>query len=337
MRTPSFLRLLKPIPVIATLLCATPAFAEDVPVSDEARTHFDTGVSYLEDPDGARYEEAYREFKKAYELSPSWKILSNLGIAALKLERDGEAIEAFQRYLREGGTAVDADERAQVERDMKMLEASAATLTLESVPEGAVVTDERRPVSGSPIVNRYGPVTGKLVLRVRPGLHRLSARVDGYADASVELDVQPGSVQAHTFQLERASAGEPTPDAATPPGQAQETERPVPVGVYIGLAATGAFAIGAGVTGVLALGKKSDYEDANDGTDPATAKDLRDSGQTLNLVTDVLMGAAVVSGAVTAVLYLTRPEKPPEQDRSALRLLPAVSTSGVGLAVARSF
>ena len=74
---------------------ALPVLAQDVPISDEARAHFTTGVNLLQDPDGARYEEAYREFKEAYAESPSWKILGNLGICAMKLERDSEAISAF--------------------------------------------------------------------------------------------------------------------------------------------------------------------------------------------------------------------------------------------------
>jgi len=42
------------------------AGAADAPITDEARTHFSAGVNLLRDPDGARYEEAYREFKAAY-------------------------------------------------------------------------------------------------------------------------------------------------------------------------------------------------------------------------------------------------------------------------------
>src|SRR5262245_18752054 len=91
--------------VIATL--AQAARADEVQISDKARDHFRAGVNFLQDPDGARYEEAYREFKTAYADSPSWKILGNLGLAAMKLERDGEAIEAYQKYLSEGGTQVD--------------------------------------------------------------------------------------------------------------------------------------------------------------------------------------------------------------------------------------
>ncbi len=50
----------------------------------EARRQFDAGVSLLDDPDGAKYEDAYRAFKRAYELSKSAKVLGNIGFCAMK-------------------------------------------------------------------------------------------------------------------------------------------------------------------------------------------------------------------------------------------------------------
>src|SRR5262245_1064113 len=102
---------------------ASRASADDAAM-EEARKHFKAGVAYLEDPDGARFEEAYGEFKKAYEISKSAKVLGNLALTAMKLERDAEAIEAFSRYLEEVPD-IDADERAQSVRDMQTLIASA--------------------------------------------------------------------------------------------------------------------------------------------------------------------------------------------------------------------
>src|SRR5690348_16782755 len=98
--------------VCSACLLATPAFAE-VQITEAARQHFKAGVNFMQDPDGARYEEAYREFTAAYAASPSWKILGNLGIAAMKLERDGEAIDAMEKYLMEGGKELPTDERDQ--------------------------------------------------------------------------------------------------------------------------------------------------------------------------------------------------------------------------------
>src|SRR4029079_4172431 len=116
-----------------TLLSLSPrACAQEVQVSEAARQHFKTGVAYLTDPDGARYEDAYREFKTAYADSPSWKILGNLGITSMKLERDGEAVDAFEKYLAGGGANVDSSERAQMERDLMTTKAGLVWVTVKS-------------------------------------------------------------------------------------------------------------------------------------------------------------------------------------------------------------
>ena len=75
-------------------------------ISDEARTHFKAGVSLLQDPEGERVEEAYREFKAAYAISKSPKILGNMGFCAMRLERDGEAISRFDG-AKTGAVALD--------------------------------------------------------------------------------------------------------------------------------------------------------------------------------------------------------------------------------------
>src|SRR6186713_877066 len=103
--------------VCSAWLLAAPAFA-DVQITEAARQHFKAGVNFMQDPDGARYEEAYREFTAAYAASPSWKILGNLGIASMKLERDGEAIGAFEKYLAGGQASLAPEEKEQFQRDL---------------------------------------------------------------------------------------------------------------------------------------------------------------------------------------------------------------------------
>ena len=321
------------------LLFSMAARAQEVEVTEEARQHFSAGVNFMQDPDGARYEEAYREFKAAYAASPSWKILGNLGIAAMKLERDGEAIEAMQKYLSEGGSNLPDDERAQFERDLSTLKASVVRVKLTSVPPGAVVTDERVPVQGAPITNRYTIESGELELGIRVGHHRMVAQLSGYEDAVWEFDAAPGADQPHVFELKPLAAPAAAPQAASaaePNAPATSYARPTPTSVYVGLAVTGAFTAGAVVTGVLALGKKGEFDDANTGADPDAAQSLYDSTKTMNLVTDVLIGAAVVSAAVTTYLYVDRPEVAVGQD-SGFKVTPLLGPETAVLSLSGRF
>jgi hypothetical protein len=288
------------------VLLAPSVRAQEGEINEQARAHFQAGVNSLQDPDGARYEEAYREFKAAYQSSPSWKILGNLGIAAMKLERDGEAIEAFQKYLAGGAASLAPEEREQFQRDLGTLQAGVVKLSIDVNVPGASISDERVPVTGSPVRNSYVPAGQHLEVGVRAGHHKITASAPGYEPAVWELEAVSGAAQAHTFELKR-----PVPVSGPGPGagssEVAHGSRPTPTGVYVGLAATGAFAVGAGVMGALALGKKSDFEAANTGETVAKAKDLHDKVKTFNLVTDVLIGAAVVSAGVVTYLYVSRP------------------------------
>ena len=78
------------------------------------------------------------------QLIGTWKVLGNIGICSMKLKRDGEAIEAFEKYLQEGGAQIDKEEKAQVERDLSMLKASVVTVKLAFPSSPAKMLDERQ-------------------------------------------------------------------------------------------------------------------------------------------------------------------------------------------------
>ncbi len=315
------------------------ATSTEVEITEKARNHFRAGVAFLQDPDGARYAEAYREFKAAYAESPSWKILGNLGICSMKLERDGEAIEAFDKYLVESGDALDPAERAQVERDLATLKAGVVWITLKATVVGGSLTDQRIPLAGNPRINRYGVLSEELRFGVHPGRHVFTLELDGYESASWTIDASSGSSHEHTFELVKKEAPQqPVAPTQAPPAMvlpAPAPERPVPTGVWIGVAATGALALGGTVVGIMAVGKESDYEPANregyaTSEERKAAEELKNEGETLNLVADGLFAGALVAGGLTAYFFFTRPDVTPEQD-TALRVAPTALPGGGGL------
>lgn len=80
----------------------------------EARGIFLAGKAAYED---SRYEAALGHFKRAYELSQRPALLFNIGQAADKLRRDGEALEAFRAYLEQvpdGEGAREAESRVRI-------------------------------------------------------------------------------------------------------------------------------------------------------------------------------------------------------------------------------
>jgi hypothetical protein len=338
--------LLVPLAIAAPL---SRAHAADVTITEEARARFSAGVNLLKDPEGPRYEEAYREFKAAYAASPSYKILGNLGLCAMKLERDEEAIAAYEKYLAEAGKDLDPAEAAQVKTDLHTLKAGVVYINVASNPAGARFVDVRSPVRGEKVTNTYGPATKPMRIGVRQGQHVITAKLEGYPDVVWEFESGATEVPLHTFELKKAPvAAEPVAVAAPVKAETPSVAtRPVPTSVWIGVAATGALTVGAVVTGILATSKHSDFETKNDGTDPVAAQSVKDSGETLNLVNDVLVGGAVVAAGVTAVLYFTRPTVNEERRaaRPSFRVTPTVMTgagasrpgSGGGVSVVGSF
>jgi len=297
------------------------ARAADVVITDEARAHFSAGVNFLQDPDGARYEDAYREFNAAYAAAPSWKILGNLGLSAMKLERDGEAIDAYTKYLAEGGKEIDRAERAQIERDLKTLEASVVYVSLSLEPVGVMLTDERVPGSGATVVNRYGPLGPSARLGLRPGHHRITVELAGYDKSVWELDAVPKQPQSHAFALP-ASTPAPAALAATPP-PVQETPPPPPPseesstnGLRLGAyGAFGAGVVGLGLGTVFALQANGKYSDANDmcpsfpcqltQAQADTRERLGEDGdkaKTISLVGFIVGGVGVATGVTLFVL-----------------------------------
>jgi hypothetical protein len=300
-------------------LGARTASADNVPITEAARQHFTAGVNFLEDPDGARYEDAYREFKTAYEASPSWKILGNLGIAAMKLERDGEAVDAFTKYLAQSGKELDREERTQVERDLKTLQAGVVTLAVTFEPKGATLTDERIPTSGSPIVNRYGPVGGSESLGLRPGHHRLTVELEGHEKAVWEFEAMPKQQLSHAFTLNPLPQAPPPVAplpppvvAAPPPAPPAGRSNTLRIASYVSL---GVGAVGLGLGTVSAFSSKSKYDEANEmcpafpcqltSSDAKKREDLGDeaaSAKTLSIVGFVVGGVGVAAGVTLFVI-----------------------------------
>ncbi len=281
-----------------------PAAHADVPISDNARLHFKAGVNLLQDPGGARYEDAYREFKVAYAESPSPRILGNMGLCAMKLERDGEAIQAYEAYLA-GVPDMSPDEKRQTLTDLGTLKAGAAKVALKIEPATATVVDVRVPVQGGSVTNVYAAAQGAVTLTIRPGHHAITVKAEGFLPQTVELEATPGAKVEQAFTLEKPKVAALTSEQGTPVPTIKT--RPIPTYVYVTGGASVALALGGVIAGSLALKQNSDFKAANDGSDPKKAADIRSTGQSLNVLTDVLFVTALAGGGLTAYLYVARP------------------------------
>lgn len=333
-------------------LAAPSTFAQGAPPSatdpaklEEAKKHMQAGAAFYNDPSGHKCEEAIREFGKAYELSGSLNALKGQAVCNLELERDGEAIEQYTKYLQGKGAAIDPADKQQVETDLNTLRASAAFVTFNTDHAGVKISDVRTPSKGFPITNRYQlPMTGRKV-GLHPGQHTFTASAEGVPDQTWTIEIVNGSKLEHTFEFDKGKPVVVEGDKIETPDQPKLVQkRPVPTSVFVTGGLTVALAVPFAIFGVSALGKASDYKAAN-GTKSQTELDtMKSDVKSANLITDIFLGVTVASAAVTTILFVTRPTKMVPESPAAdapkagsFRVLPTVGREGGGAVVVGAF
>jgi hypothetical protein len=320
---------------------------------EAAKRHMAAGLAFYQDPNGHKCEEAVREFAKAYELSGSLNALKNMGVCALELERDGEAIELFERFLKGKGDTVDPADKTQVESDLTALKSAVARVTFTIDRADVKLTTVRTPSKGYPITNRYqlakpGGQTNQLGLH--PGSYTITASAPGEKDLSWTVEIANGATLEHTFSW--AAQGGAAPGATPPPPGGETTppdegggegERPIPPTVWIFGGLTVALAVPMTIFMVSASGAKSDFDEQNGNASAGELDELRSDVTTMNAVSDVFLGLTVASAAATAVFYFTRPTEeaaasaPPPSRVRVGSVVPVASPNGGGAFMTGSF
>ena len=248
---------------------------------------------------------ALAEFRRAYSIAPTYKILYNIGQLCYLLQDFPCAFDSLTRYLGQGGNEVSGPRREEVQRDLARLQPRVAKLRILADQPGAEVTVDNVSVGRTPLSDPVLVVAGRPQIRVTLAGHVPVTRVvevAGMDTATVEVQLALADPTAPPTRAE------PVVVAAAPTAAPREARAPTPVFPWI---ATGVLAAGAGTTGALALWSSSDLEKKR-GQVPADEADLdRRSRRTrgLAIATDVLLGATVVAAGVATYLTITRPAR----------------------------
>ena len=338
---------------LASALCAglmlvsTAAHAGDA-ISDEAKAYFKNGVELIQEQP-PNYQDAYYQFRLAYEKSKSWKVLGNLGLTSFKLERDGEAIQYYTDYLKGGGNDIDPDERSALQRDLLVLNGNSAGLTLSSATADIDLTDSRAGSTAPP--QSYRLEGGKLALRLRAGTHTLTATHNGKT-LRWEVALSPGRTESHDFDFsEPATAAVAAPvgpvaaAATTPVTQAPEpgatssgsplrTAGFVTAGVGVGAL------VGGVVVGLMAKGKENDAKkDCIELVCKTSSESKFDSAKSLATVSNILVigGSVLTLGGVGMIVFGGPKSETTSTAHATLRMLPTVGRDGAALWATGSF
>ncbi len=287
---------------------------------DTGRSHFKSGVDYYRDGDlGA----ALIEFKRAYAAAPNYRLLYNLGQVSHELLDYTAAQNYFQHYLSEGGAEIEPARRAEVETALAKIATRIANVALTCNVEGAELFVDDVAVGHSPLAE---PV------RVSAGTRRVSAAIAGRSRITQVIEAAGGDTLVVKLDFPPLP-----PEAAIASQPALPRERssgPSPA-LWLGIGA-GALAIGAGITAYLAYDDASNYRDALERKNSVRElESLHDRATTKALVTDVLLGATIVTTAITVLVAVQSggddTEKRPATSRRATQTELAIGAGSIAL------
>jgi len=314
---------------------APPPLAADDSVKDAAREQFMRGVQLF---DERRFADSLAEFERSYATYPVFSTLYNIGAVRAALGHSIEAIDAFEKFLAQGGSSISAEQRARVEAELRSERARVGDVRVGGLPPGSQVRIDGVLVGHAPLTE---PV------RVAAGHHRVEAVVGGYAPALREIDVAGEAHVELTMALAPLAATVPVAPATLP--AARSTPSPVDarapgvreappapgagqrIAAYsiggIGLAAAGAGI----VVAALGQGKHDSALFQYASTDYSAAQKTESDSKHEKTIGFVVIGAGGAAFLTGLVLYLTAPSGRPS--RAGVRVLPWVATSSGGATV----
>jgi hypothetical protein len=265
---------------------------------EQARVHLKRATELYE---AGEFKLALTEFERAYFAAPNYRILYNIGQMNLQLNNYAAALAAFEKYLTDGGEDIESDRRTSVLASLPTLRARTGTLSVTSNVTGAVVR-----IDG--VVVGVTPLAG---VRLDAGVHNVILTKDGRSTSEI---VTVGGDDSHValeveMKLPEPPAPQPVPAPIVRPDPKPDGEpqdQGVGAGVWVSWTITGALTVAAIGTGIAALTAQNEHEETLARlTSAAELEASHDKAMSLSIATDVLIGAAAVSGAVSLILTLT--------------------------------
>jgi tetratricopeptide (TPR) repeat protein len=297
-----------------TCLLAAPVTSE----ADEARDLFQQGIEAFESGD---YRMAAEAFRKAYTAKESWKVLYNIGQAEAAATRYGLALEAFEKYLVQGGDDVPDARREEVLAEIQRLRLLVGVLEVKAEPGAELLVDG--------ISRGTTPFDG--IKRVAAGSHHILVRRNGETLFEKKVSVAGGIttfIDATPGGSDEISSGggEPTPADDDGSGGAEPEPDGVRNKLIAGIVVGGVGLVGVGIGAGFAAKGSKDYdaylqaeEDGDQGEFERYQNDVLPKDQALMITGFAVGGALVATGAVLIVLDVLENK----ESESAVSLRPA--------------
>ncbi len=285
--------------LLVTLPLSRTARADATPEQvEEARKHYDAGLQLTREES---YDAALAEFERAYQIAPNYRILYSIGGLRRQLNDFVGALDAFEKYLSDGGASVDAKRFAEVQQDVLALRGRIGRVRIEADVEDVEIRVDGVAVGKTPLRDP---------LRLNPGRRKIEGIKTGFFPATSVTTVSGGETGSVKLTMTKLSDAPPSSNVPAPvvDKAALTPERaasPFKTPAIIGWVVTGGLAATAAVTGVLALGASSDLKDERTSATPSrsTLDSNESKTKTLALVSDIFTVGSVVAAGVS--VYFT--------------------------------
>lgn len=274
------------------LVFSIPAAAE--PQEDDARSHFERGRELER---AGELSEALREFERALELRPSYRLHRHIGRVLTGLGRYLEAVEQFRLFFEEGGDIILPERRQQVEEAMSDARASLSSLRIETL-EGARILVDGRELGLAPLTE---------TVRLDPGDHLVEVRLTNHRDFREEISVSVGQEILIEASLEPTPTVGPPPSTPEPPVETPSRRRRVHrAAFYTTLGLAVAALTGGAVMGGLALHEHGQFTALDDpqrsSADDVLLQQHTTRGRTFSIASDALLWPGAALAVVTLII-----------------------------------
>lgn len=300
------------VSTLATSLVAPAAVAQNQPQAESVAAARSLGMQGIKLADAGDCKGAIEKLSRAESLYHAPSILSRLGECQVKVGQIVLGTENLNRVVREQlePTAPKAFRDAQ-ERAKGVLAAA--------LPKIAHLTVRVDPANVNPQITVAGAAIPAALIGIErptdPGTHEVVVSAPGYLEQRTSVTLAEGGSQDISVKLEKdpsAVTTAPPPVAAPPVLTTAPTTPPADTSpkknntlAYVALGVGGAGLVVGGITGFLALGKKSDLTGCVDTKCPSSQADTLDGAKSMATVSTVGFAVGFVGVGVGVVLLLT--------------------------------
>jgi hypothetical protein len=298
--------------LLTTSLVAPTAFAQEQPQAESIAAARSLGLAGIKLADSGDCKGAIEKLSRAESLYHAPSILGRLGECQVQVGQVVLGTENLNRVVRE-------QLAANAPKAFRDAQERAKGVLNTALPKIARLTVHVEPSDAKPQVTVGGAAIPPALLGIErptdPGTHEVVVTAPGYLEQKTSVTLAEGGTQEIAVKLEKdpnLAATAPPPVAAAPVvttapvGPATDTApKKSNTLAYVALGVGGAGLAVGGITGFLALGKKSDLKGCVDTRCPTSQTDTLDGAKSMATISTVGFAVGFVGVGVGVVLLLT--------------------------------